>query len=275
MAQVEAGETGERHPPHSPPGRSVVLARPGFFAGAGALFSGVGFVARHPSVWPLALVPVTLAVALTATLTLGGMRLIAPRLGPLSSGHHGFFATILEIALGLVVLATAAFVALAFTQPLSGASLHRIVARAEGDLGAPPRRQAGALTDTARALLSVALAYGIGIPLLALLWIVTLVAPPLEVVTFPLKLAVLALMGAWDLCDYPLSRRDLPIRERVAIMRRNLGAMLGFGLGVALFSSVPLAILVLLPVGVAGAARLLYRIEQFEGARGEGPHPRG
>ncbi len=105
-----------------------------------------------------------------------------------------------------------------------------------------------------------------GLPILVLLWIVTFAFPPASVVTFPLKLLVLALLAAWDLCDYPLSLRDRPVRERVAFMRRNLGAMVGFGAGIAIVCLVPCVLVLVLPAGVAGAARLTRRIEAFEKA---------
>jgi CysZ protein len=108
--------------------------------------------------------------------------------------------------------------------------------------------------------------YAVGLPLLAVLALVSFLFPPAAVVTFPLKLVVLALLFAWDLCDYPLSLRGMPVAARVALVSRHLGAMLGFGFGLALLSLIPCAPLLALPAGVAGAARLMRRIELCEEA---------
>ena len=59
-------------------------------------------------------------------------------------------------------------------------------------------------------------------------------------------------------------------RERVAFMGGNAGAMVGFGVGLALLSLVPCALLFAIPAGVAGAARLITTIERAEGQRLQG-----
>jgi len=69
-----------------------------------------------------------------------------------------------------------------------------------------------------------------------------------------------------DKRNYPLSIHGVPVAARVAFMTRNLGAMLGFGFGLVLISMVPGLIVLVLPAGVAGAARLTRRIEQVESA---------
>jgi CysZ protein len=84
------------------------------------------------------------------------------------------------------------------------------------------------------------------------------------VVTFPIKLVVLGLVVAWDLCDYPLAIHGVPVAARVAFVSRNLRAMVGFGFGLGLLSLLPCALVLVLPAGVAGAARLTRRIELFE-----------
>ena len=65
----------------------------------------------------------------------------------------------------------------------------------------------------------------------------------------------------------PLSIRGVPIRERVIFMKRNAGAMVGFGAGLALMSLLPCALLLAIPAGVAGATRLVATIERAEGRR--------
>ncbi|HLM76574.1 MAG TPA: hypothetical protein VK459_27920, partial [Polyangiaceae bacterium] len=78
----------------------------------------------------------------------------------------------------------------------------------------------------------------------------------------------------WDLCDYPLSIRGVGVGERVAFFGRNIKAVLGFGVGLALVSLVPCLIVLVLPAGVAGAARLVVGIERWEKAAPPGLPPR-
>jgi CysZ protein len=255
----------------TPPARDPIAlapeSRPGFLDGAGALFSGVAFVVRTPGVWPLAMVPVVVGVGVTALLGWSTMHLLIPVIARAFGARWGFLAAIVDVLVGAVALLVSALVGFGVAQPLSGPALNGIVRRAEGELGAPARPASGLVEDVGRALQSIAVSYAVGLPVLALLALVSFFFPPASAVTFPLKLVVLALLIAWDLCDYPLSIHGVPVSARISFMARNLPAMVGFGFGLALLSLVPCAMVVALPVGVAGAARLAWRIERFE-ARG-------
>jgi CysZ protein len=238
--------------------------RPGFLDGTGALFSGFGFVMRTPAVWPLAMVPVVVAGAVTALVGGGTLHLLIPAISRFFGPRHGVLATIVEVVVGALALIVAALVGFGIAQPLSGPALNRIVRRAEADLGAPAWPPSGFVEDVGRALQSIAVAYAVGLPVLAVLFLITFFFPPAAVVTFPIKLVVLALLVAWDLCDYPLSIHGVPVGARIAFVTRNLGAMVGFGFGLGLLSMIPCAMVLVLPAGVAGAARLTRRIELFE-----------
>ena len=54
--------------------------------------------------------------------------------------------------------------------------------------------------------------------------------------------------------------------DRVAFLGRNIRPVQGFGLGLALLSLVPCLIVLVLPAGVAGAARLVLTLERWEKA---------
>jgi CysZ protein len=239
--------------------------RPGFTDGIGALLSGFGFVIGRPSVWPLAFVPVAVGTAMTVLFGWIVLRMALPAIAHAFGPHVPVLRTAVEILVVVLIAPVAALIGFGVAQPLSGPALNRIVRRVEGELGAPPWPATGFLEDVGRALHSIAIAYLIGLPVLAVLYAVTLAFPAATVVTFPLKLVVLAMMTAWDLCDYPLSIHGMPIGRRVAFVTRNLRAMIGFGVGLGLISLVPFAMLLVLPAGVAGAARLTRRIEMFEG----------
>jgi CysZ protein len=241
-------------------------SRPGFLDGLSAFFSGCGFVLTTPAVWPLALVPVVVALGLTGLLGGLAVHFISPWIRDLAGAQSVLLTQAAEVVAGVIAVAAAAAIGFSLAQPLSGPALSRIVRRADAAAGGAAWPAISVMTDVGRALESLVVAYGMGLPILAPLWAVTLLFPAASVVTFPLKLLVLALLAAWDLCDYPLSLRDRPVRERVAFMRRNLGAMVGFGAGIAIVCLVPCVLVLVLPAGVAGAARLTRRIEAFERA---------
>jgi CysZ protein len=240
--------------------------RPGFVDGLRALFSGFSFVVRTPAVWPLAMVPVVVASLVTAAIAAGALRLLMPPIAGAFGPRWGLLASIVEVVVGALAVLVAAIAGFGVAQPLSGPALNRIVRRVEADLGAPPWRASTLGEDIGRALQSIGVSYGVGLPILAVLALVAFFVPPAAVVTFPLKVVVLGVLVTWDLCDYPLSIHGVPVGKRIGLMSRNLGAIAGFGVGLGLLSLVPCALLLVLPAGVAGAARLTRRIELYEQA---------
>jgi CysZ protein len=67
-----------------------------------------------------------------------------------------------------------------------------------------------------------------------------------------LSAVVSAFLVGWDFYDYPLARRGWTLSERLAFLRDDVWAVLGFGL----WLSVPFLQLVLLPLAVAGGTLL-------------------
>ncbi len=257
--------------PYAPAPLAAPVPRPGFVAGLLALFSGFGFLLGTPSVWPLAAVPVVIALGLTAVLSTVAVKLIPPLFAAWLGGTSGLLATIAGVLVTGLAMIVALLIGFGLAQPLSGSALAGIVHRVEAKEGAPAWPETGFVTDALRSLESMVVSYGFGLPILALLFLVNVVFPPAAVVTFPLKIAVIAILFAWDLCDYPLSIRGWPIAARVAFMKRNAAAMIGFGVGLGLLSLVTcsVALVLVLPAGVAGAARLVVAIERAEAAAGK------
>ncbi len=101
------------------------------------------------------------------------------------------------------------------------------------------------------------LSFLLGAPALVVLFLIGLAFPPATVVTVPLKLLVCGWMLAWDFLDYPLTMRELGLRARVGWVARHFGAFTVFGLMWAALVVVPGLVLLLLPMGVAGAAQLV------------------
>lgn len=240
--------------------------RPGFASGFKALFTGLWWTIKTPAVWPLAMVPLALGCLLTwvlATVSIG----YVPGLVEDSFGD-GIGGVVLQILITIVAVLLSALLGFALAQPLSGPALEAIVRRKESDLGAPARPEASILTEIWRSLQSLAVGYAFGLPILTLLFILSFLVPYAEIILFPLKLLVAAFTIAWDICDYPLSMRGLPVSHRVTVLSRNKAAVLGFSLGLALAGLVPCLLFLLLPGGVAGSTRLMWEIEAYERARG-------
>ena len=113
------------------------------------------------------------------------------------------------------------------------------------------------LTSAFRSLRVSLTALVIGLPILAVLALVTVFIPPAAVVTLPLKFIVTGLLTAYDLLDYPLSLRGEDVGARLRFISANFPAVLGFGVAAATLLLIPGGALFLLPFGVAGAARLV------------------
>jgi len=220
-----------------------------FFAGVRAFFGGIGFVVARPSVWPLAFVPV-----LAATLLLGGGAALA-----IWGATKLVTSVLLQVLLSIAGVIVAFLIAITLAQPLSGFALEAIARRQETALGGRVWPNQPFLRSTLRSLRVSLTALAVSLPILALLGLVTLLFPPAGVVTVPLKLIVAGLAAAYDFLDYPFSVRGVDVRERVAFMRANFSAVLGFGLSAAAVLLIPGMGLFLLPFGVAGATRMVVK----------------
>ena len=164
--------------------------------------------------------------------------------------------------LALIALLVAVVLALTLAQPLSCFALEKIVHAQE-------RALTGQSTEGPSLLVSMFLTFKIsllalffGIPILALLFAINLVFPPATVVTVPLKLLVVGWLLAWDFLDYPLGLRRYGLRARCRWVAGNFEAFTVFGFLWAIFVVVPGIVLLLLPMGVAGATRLVIEDER-------------
>jgi CysZ protein len=83
------------------------------------------------------------------------------------------------------------------------------------------------------------------------------------VVTVPLKFLVGAWLLAWNFLDYPLSVRGCGVRHRLRWVFTHFGAVTAFGLVWAMLLIVPGIFLLILPMGVAGATRLVVAAERL------------
>jgi CysZ protein len=239
-------------------------ARLGFVDGVGAFFGGVGFIVGRPSIWGWAMIPVLVASTLfaaTGGLAVWGGTRLADDLFAADDGWQTVGRWALRIVFWLAGLAVAFLVSISLAQPLSGFALDRIVRRQEIVLGGRTWPDQPFLASTLRALRVSLGALAVSLPVLGLLALVTFLVPPASIVTIPLKFLVTGLAVAYDFLDYPLGLRGIGVRSRFRFIRENFAAVAGFGLSGALLLLVPGVGLLLLPVGVAGATRLVARAD--------------
>ena len=239
-------------------------ARPGFKAGFGAVFSGFGFLLRTPAAWPYALVPTLLLIVLSVLLAWAGIAgvdaLMDSWVGAPSSWYGKAISGVLTWIGAILAAIFGLLLAVLVTPPLSGPALERIVGLEERELGVPARDSMSFWAEIWCGVKAQALAASFALPILAVLWIVELLFAPAVFVTVPLKLLVSALSVAWNLFDYPLTLRGVRMRDRLRLLRQNKLAALGFGLAFALLFWLPCFGVLMLPIGVAGATRILWRI---------------
>lgn len=234
----------------------------GIWDGVRAFFGGCRFVLGTPRVWGWASVPGLVALGLALGLgalgiwgawTVAGMSFSGP--SPWTEAARWALA----VVLGLALLLGAWLVALSLAQPLSGFALDRVVRAQALALGATfePVAEPPFGARLRRSLAVSLAALALGLPVHALLAVIELFAPPAAVVTVPLGLAVSGLMLAWDFLDYPLGAKNATFGDRARFVRDHAGAIAAFGGLGALTLLVPGLGLVLLPMGAAGATRLV------------------
>ena len=87
------------------------------------------------------------------------------------------------------------------------------------------------------------------------------------VVTLPLKIVVASFTLAWNLLDYPLTLRQVRMRDRWRLLARYKLACLGFGAALSLLFWIPCGCqVILLPVGAAGASQLVWQLLRHDPA---------
>lgn len=233
-----------------------------FFQGATAPLRGLRVVAKTPSLWALAVLPVALSIVFLVAAVFGALvsagpitRWLLPELGPglLFALARGLVVGLLGLLYGGLAYMSATLLSI----PINDAMSERV----ESLVGSlpPPITFREALPRSIRH--SVA---GVG------LWVV------IELGLLPLQLlpgigSVLGgflgfLVTAWflahQLMDGPMSRRSLSFKDKMVFLREHLPWTLGLGCLGALVMLIPLANLIALPVLIAGGAVLWSELEQ-------------
>ncbi|HEV3443464.1 MAG TPA: EI24 domain-containing protein [Gemmataceae bacterium] len=236
--------------------------RIGFVDGLRAFAGGIGFVMATPAVWGYALVP--LALVLLLSCGLGGLGIwLVLRLGeawiePISFGGH-VGVVLLDTVLILAAVLFAVIVALGLAQPLSGFALAAIVDAQERALTGTTTPRPDLSSALWRAAWANLIPLALFVPVVIGLFFVGLLFPPAAVITVPLKFLLCSWFLAWNFLDYPLSLRNLGIGDSVGWFVRHFVAVTSFGIAWMLLAIVPGIVLLFLPMGVAGATRLVVR----------------
>ncbi|MBD0739668.1 EI24 domain-containing protein [Streptomyces sp. CBMA29] len=234
------------------------------WGGVRLLYLGQKWAAGHGREWRLGMVPalITLvgyAAALVALLvwTDDLVAWATPFADHWASPWSGAFRGLLDAVVvgGGLLLAVISFTAVTL---LVGQPFYETVAarvdRAEG--GAPEGPELGlwrelwiSTVDSVRVLVRVA---AFGIVLFALGFVPVLGQTVVPAVGFCVSGFFLTL----ELAAVAMQRRDVPLRERIRVLRARLPLVLGFGVPLVLAFLVPLVAVFLMPGAVAGATLL-------------------
>jgi CysZ protein len=233
----------------------------GIGTGLIAFFNGIGFILVTPRVWGYSAVPVLLALLLTCAVGGTGVyeagRLSRSLFGEPAGTWSHLGGWTLTLVLGLLSLAVGVLLALVLAQPLSGWALEAVSRAQEqaltGDCSAEPSYLASVWLACKVALFTAVVGGGV----LGTLVLITFFFPPAGAVTVPLKFLVVAWLLAWNFVDYPLSLRGHGIRARFGWVARHFDAFTAFGIAWAALLILPGMVLLVLPMGVAGATRLV------------------
>ncbi|MDP3275621.1 MAG: EI24 domain-containing protein [Deltaproteobacteria bacterium] len=234
-----------------------------FAWGLSAPLVGLKTVATTPSLWLLSLVPSAMIVVVASAFGLGAGRLYdwliarasqVTHAGALGSAELWLAKLLAVIALFVVVLVLTAVL----VPPLSAPAMDALAGRV--DRFEVPKTSG--LVTTWR---SIRVALG-GMAIFALpqllLAALALLFAPLSWLFGALGVIVAALSLAFDALDWPLARRGLGLRQRLAWMGTHKRVVLGLGTGVSLLALIPGLPIVLLPAIVVGAVSLIQRVDE-------------
>ncbi|MCA9530222.1 MAG: EI24 domain-containing protein [Myxococcales bacterium] len=261
------------------------LGRRGVHAAAAPLRAGLGFAAgfRYPLrggrfvyvehrslarywIWPIlitvvALVGVGFGAAHAAEL-LGELWTRPPASASawlrFAYGAASVLAGVLIALFGLITVALLTSVIAAPFNDLLSEEVERLAT------GQPPlpfrlRKMLADLVRTVRLeLTKLGLYLAVMVPAWLLSWIVPGVG---QVVYTVFAFGFTATYFALDYIDWPASRRDRAVRERLRMVRRHLPTMLGFGTGVWVLLFIPFVNLFFMPAAVAGGTLLFLDVD--------------
>lgn len=224
------------------------------------------FLYRDPGLWPLALVPTLIFLVIAALGFTAGALWVTPQvitalgLGAPESWLGKIGYGVVAVVSWLASAVVGWFAAFALTPPLSSPALEKLVTEQETALGVPGRSPLGFFSELWCGLRAQVFAIAFATPLLLALWVLDWVFPPAAVLTWPLRVLVIALALAWNLFDYPLTLRGVQANDRIGFLLDHLPGVLGFGVAFAALFWIPCFGILMLPVGAVAATRLVWEL---------------
>lgn len=219
------------------------------------------YIRATPASWFAAAVPSGIASALSLLFGFFAVRTFSPWLANALSPEGEAWRFVWHIVRWLS-LASGVYAGLLaslwITPALSAPALERLVRLTEETVDAPPRRAQGfwfELTCGLRAQLALVV---VTLPIALALWLLGWILPLLSPIVLILQSILLGLAVSWNLLDYPLTLRGIGYQQRWGVASRNAGTLLAFGLPFAALFWIPGLGIVLLPVGVVAATRILW-----------------
>lgn len=242
------------------------MTSPGFLAGASSLLSAAKQLLASSELRRLAVVPVAVLVSLStagiaAVTAFGAPGVFHAVVNPESSAWYTQFgAAALAVFAWFIGCVLALITSWLVTPVLCAPVLEHLVRRVEQTLGVPSQPElsfVASLLCGLRAQLTALLVLG---PIWVTLWLLGWLVPVLAPIVVPVRLLAVSIGLAWNLLDYPLTLRGVPIRKRLAFFRAHAPAVLGFGLAFTALFWIPLTAVILLPLGVAAATHLTWTL---------------
>lgn len=242
------------------------MNRAGFWTGVGTLFGAVKELLSTPALWRLSAVPIVTLVTLAGIgvglVTWLGVPSVlhAVVTGDTSAWYQRLGSAALATLAWLIGCALALLLSWVITPIVCAPALEAIVRRVEATLGIAEHPGLSFFESLGCGLRAQVTGLLILLPVWVGLGLLDLVLPFLAPVLLPLKLVAVGMSLAWNLLDYPLTLRGVPVGRRLRFIRSNLAAVAGFGLVFAGLFWIPMAAVALLPLGVIGATRLVWKM---------------
>jgi uncharacterized protein involved in cysteine biosynthesis len=245
--------------PFAPPG-PILRA----FAGAWHVPAGFAFLIRHPSLWPMSVLPALLTVALIVVGAVAGAFAIRPAEAALipARGHAPtWLVMLMTLGLWASTVAAGMLMGLAVALLLAAPVLERLSRRVEAHLrGVAPEEDRGLRWELAASFRTSAY-FLVRAPGVLALGLIPLLGPVLA-------LAWGAHSLAFQQTEATLARHGLDFAARRAWHRRWRIESLGFGIAGLVILLIPLANVLLLPALSVGGTRLALELTDDVGAPG-------
>ena len=254
----------------------------GFVQGFFTPFRAWTYIARHPSVWPLCVLPLVINVAVVVGVWIwtGGFadRLLADAFtGDTLRAEvlRGFVVAVTFLLRVFLLLVAFLVVGSMASAPFNDVLSERVDRATTGWRDEQPFSTKGLMRAFVRTPVMEFRRLMLYVTITAVLFVLSFI-PLVAVFTMPLQIAVSAGFFALDQLSYPLERRGIwTLREKIAYVRRHARASLGFGWALTLIFLVPLVNFLFIPVAVVGGPLLFARIEEAAAAKSAGLPVRG